>query len=109
MIVPLLLMLCALIGIIGYINLAWAIAVRLGWLILVVIGLALVRNILRGLLKTVAVWFNQRNPDSAPYWEKYILGPTYRLTLLLVVRQPRSCYFTSITGMQRHRWFVLCR
>lgn len=85
MIVPLLLMLCALIGIIGYINLAWAIAVRLGWLILVVIGLALVRNILRGLLKTVAVWFNQRNPDSAPYWEKYILGPTYRLTLLLVV------------------------
>ena len=85
MIVPLLLVLCALIGIIGYVNLAWAIAVRLGWLILVVIGLALVRIMLRGLLKTAAAWFDQRSPESAPYWEKYILGPAYRLTLLLVV------------------------
>ncbi|MGB5398550.1 MAG: mechanosensitive ion channel domain-containing protein, partial [Gammaproteobacteria bacterium] len=85
LIVPLLLVLCALIGIIGYVNLAWAIAVRLGWLIVVVIGVALVRNILRSLLKTAAGWFDRRTPESAPYWEQYILGPSYRLTLLLVV------------------------
>ncbi len=85
MIVPLMLVLCSLIGIFGYVNLAWAIAVRLGWLILVVMGLALVRNLLRGLLKTAAEWFNRRNPESAPYWEQYILGPSYRLILLLMV------------------------
>ena len=83
--VPLLLVLCALIGIAGYVNLAWAIAVRLGWLMLVGLGVHLVRNLLLGLLKAAGRWFNRRDAESAPYWEQYILGPVYRVTLLLVV------------------------
>jgi len=83
--VPLLLVLCALIGVTGYINLALAIAVRLGWLMLVGLGVHLTRNILRGLLKAAAGWFERRDAESAPYWEQYILGPFYRVTLLLVV------------------------
>ncbi len=83
--VPLALVLCALIGMAGYVNLAWAIAVRLGWLMVVGFGVLIARNILRGLLKTAANWFKHRNAESAPYWEQYILGPFYRVTLLLVV------------------------
>ena len=83
--IPLLLVLCALIGVIGYVNLAWAIALRLGWLMLVGLGVHIVRHILRSLLKTVTRWFKRRDAESGPYWEQYILGPLYRVTLLLVV------------------------
>ncbi|MGB5443236.1 MAG: mechanosensitive ion channel domain-containing protein [Gammaproteobacteria bacterium] len=82
---PLLLVLCALIGIAGYVNLAWAIAVRLGWLMLVGLGLHFVRNILRALLKTAAGWFMRRDAETAPHWEQYILGPAYRVSVLLAV------------------------
>ena len=83
--VPLLLLLCALIGVIGYVNLAWAIAIRLGWLLLVGLGFHLLRNILRGLLRATVKWFERRDAESAPHWEQYILGPVYRVTLLLIV------------------------
>ncbi len=85
MIIPSLLAICALIGIIGYGNLAWAIALRLGWLIIMVLGLHIVRSILLSLLMSTQRWFERRDAESAPYWQQYILGPSYRVTLLLVV------------------------
>ena len=83
--IPLMLALCAIVGLTGYVNLAWAIAIRIGWLLLVILGIQLVRNVLRGLLKATIKKFQQSNAESAPYWEQYILGPGYRLTLLLVI------------------------
>lgn len=82
---PALLVVCALIGIAGYINLAWAIAIRLGWLLMVGLGVHIVRMILRGLFQSTIRWFERRDAESAPYWEQYILGPFYRITVLLVV------------------------
>ena len=83
--IPLILILCAFIGVIGYINLALAIAVRLGWLMLVGLAVHLVRNVIRVLYKFVQHWFERRDAESAPYWDQYILGPVYRIVLLLLV------------------------
>ncbi len=85
LLVPLLLLVCAITGLFGYVNLAQAVAKRLGWLFVVAVGLHFVRNILRACFKAAGRWFDRRDHDSATYWRQYILGPLYRIAVLFSV------------------------
>lgn len=85
LLVPLLLLVCAITGLFGYVNLAQAVAKRLGWLFVVAVGLHFVRNILRASFKAIGRWFDRRDNESASYWRQYILGPLYRIAVLLSV------------------------
>ncbi|MBW2940519.1 mechanosensitive ion channel domain-containing protein [Zhongshania aquimaris] len=79
---PILLVLCAITGLFGYVDLAQAIAKRLGWLFVVGVGLHFVRNIIRAIFNAVGRWFDRRDAESAIYWRQYILGPLYRIAVL---------------------------
>lgn len=74
-------MVFAVIGLLGYINLAWAIASHLGWLVLVVGGVALLTALLNDGMDVVQNRLQARS-DSAAFAGKYVLAPVYRLGLL---------------------------
>ena len=79
---PVVLIGCALIGLVGYVRLAWAITTHLGWLAVVTAGWLLAESALRD----GAGWLTRRVQanagESADFWNQTIIGPLYKLVAL---------------------------
>lgn len=81
---PVLLLLCALLGLVGYVNLAWAIASGLAWLTLTI---AMVLILARA-LSEACQYLDRRlatREDGGDFYRRYLLHPLYRLMLLIVL------------------------
>ncbi len=78
---PLLLLACAALGLVGYVNLAWAIAERLGWFVLVVVLLLLAIRLLNEVTHGASRRLQARD-DGGDFYLRYLLMPVYRLVLL---------------------------
>lgn len=79
---PVVLIGCALIGLVGYVRLAWAITTHMGWLALIAAGWFLVESALHD----GAIWLskrvNARAGESADFWNQNIINPAYKLIAL---------------------------
>ncbi len=82
---PIVLAICAVVGLVGYVNLARAIATRVGWLFVVAIAFHFAREVLIALFASAQRWFQRRNAESAEDWNNYILGPLYRVCVLILL------------------------
>ncbi len=84
LVLPMLLLLCAGLGLAGYVNLSWAIAGRLGWFVLVALGVLLIAGVLADGLARFSGRLAQRE-DGGDFYRRYLLQPLYRLSLLLLL------------------------
>ncbi len=76
-----------LLGLLGYLNLAWAIAAYLGWLALITALLYLALGALDD-LRTAALrrferWSDKKQDTRGDLWRREFLGPTHALAVLL--------------------------
>lgn len=85
LLLPAILITSAVIGFFGYLNLAWAIVNRLGWILIAFVGLALCTSLLRESMTRYGDSLRERKPDSAEFWINNIFGPVYRLLMLGLV------------------------
>lgn len=84
MLVPLSLLACSVVGLIGYTNMAWAILIHLAWLL--VIGL--IWLIAVSLLADAARWAEKRvrirSLEHGYFWATNFVQPVFRLSLLAI-------------------------
>lgn len=83
LLLPLALLGAALIGLLGYLNLAWAVAWHLVVLVAVLIGWLM----LRGLLNDVAIWLKNYavlHSSLGLLWTQDVINPLHRLLRLLL-------------------------
>jgi len=78
LLVPAIAVVFAVIGMLGYVNLAWAIASHLGWLVLIASGLLLLMAVLNDGMDVVQNRLQARS-ESAAFAGQYVLSPMYRL------------------------------
>ncbi len=78
---PSLLLACAVLGLVGYVNLAWAIAERLGWFVLVMFLLMAAVRLLNEVTQAVSKKLQARD-DGGDFYLRYLLTPVYRVVLL---------------------------
>jgi len=78
-----------LLGLLGYLNLAWAIAAYLGWLALIAALLYLALGALDDLhttaLRRFERWSDQTRDTRGDLWRREFLGPTHALGVLLAL------------------------
>jgi len=76
-----------LLGLLGYLNLAWAIAAYLGWLALIAALLYLALGALDDLhttaLRRFERWSDKKMDTRGDLWRREFLGPTHALAVLL--------------------------
>ncbi len=81
LVVPLVIIGCAFLGIIGYVNLAWSIAAHLGWAAVVVSAWLLLLGVLRDGVGALKEKLAQRY-EGADFWSRNFIIPLYRLSTL---------------------------
>ncbi|TAN52796.1 MAG: mechanosensitive ion channel, partial [Methylococcaceae bacterium] len=82
----------ASLGVAGYVNLAWAMAGHLAWLLLVVVGWYIVRGVLHDLcnsLKNQALSYS----DRGVLWAQDVIDPLHQLLRLLLAVVAAVCLF----------------
>lgn len=84
LVLPLLLTACALTGLLGYVNLAYAVAERVGWFCLFAFALHMVHQLLLALGAWILGWIARRDIDAADFWQRYLIDPARRVALLLM-------------------------
>ncbi|MCB1744181.1 MAG: mechanosensitive ion channel [Gammaproteobacteria bacterium] len=82
LLVPLTLAACGIIGLSGYVNLAWAVATHIGWLSVVGSALLVVIAILRGTFHAHESRYRMANPLDSEFWLANFYRPLYRLTIV---------------------------
>lgn len=85
LLLPALLSLCALMGLVGYVNLALATAERLAWLALFAVAAHYIHQALCGLTSVLTRSMARRDADAAQFWRAYLLDPSRRVVFLLLV------------------------
>ncbi|MEN8166704.1 MAG: mechanosensitive ion channel domain-containing protein [Pseudomonadota bacterium] len=83
LVVPLAIMSATVLGIVGYVNLAWYVAGYLVLLIGIMAGWSIVRGLVMDLANTVEVTLKQRSKHSA-FWVKSLVEPIHFLIRLLL-------------------------
>lgn len=73
---------CALLGLIGYVPLAWTITTHLGWIALVLAAWLLAESSLRDGVQALGKRVQAGAGESADFWNQNIINPLYKLTAL---------------------------
>jgi potassium efflux system protein len=74
----------SLLGVAGYINLAWSVAAHLAWLLLVIMGWYLVQGFLRDMVKSLSGTVITRF-DTGYFWVQDIIDPLHQVARLLLI------------------------
>jgi potassium efflux system protein len=82
LLVPTVLAGAAVIGLVGYLNLAWTIISHFLWLVLIGVALMLVLGVVDDLRDAFARRIEERNPAVGSFWVENFVDPAHRLLQL---------------------------
>ncbi|HLF98487.1 MAG TPA: mechanosensitive ion channel domain-containing protein [Methylococcaceae bacterium] len=74
----------SLLGVVGYVNLAWTVAAHLAWLLLVIMGWYLAQGFLRDMVKSLSSTVTSRF-YTGHYWVQDIIEPLHQAARLLLI------------------------
>jgi potassium efflux system protein len=81
--VPLSMLAAAVLGLVGFINLAWSVALHMGWLLLVLFVWLLVRGVMRDLVNTLKSLMVERTRNGL-LWAQGVIDPLQKLARVVL-------------------------
>lgn len=72
----------ALVGLVGYVNLAWEILAHIGWFVLMAGSLLVAIRVAKGIAAAIEAKVNLHRPQTAALWVRAVIVPGYWLCVL---------------------------
>jgi len=99
LLVPLSILAIGLLGVIGYINLAWVVAKGLSWMILLLTGWLVLRGYLHDLVVVSKNYVLRRSPHYGLLWTQDII-PLFHKLLLIILSVFMVWLFLDVNGLR---------